>query len=395
MMSMPTSRPNGVAPSPRHGRIGGALTAIACAALLSGCSLFGKADKNPPAELKPVTQTLSVKQAWRASVGKSGPYSMQPYAVGDKVYVSSHGGDVMALDGTSGRTLWKAETDVDLTTGPGSDGSVTAVAGEKGAVFAFDASGKQLWKKQINGEVLSAPLVGQGLVVVRTTDTRVLGLDAQTGERRWIYQRAQTPLNLRAGMGMVFAGDGIVMGFPGGKLGVLAPSNGVLRWESTISYPKGVSEIERLNDVTGLPMISGRQVCATTFQGRIACLELADGRPQWGKDFSSPMGPAQDDSSLFAADERSVVHAFDRQTGNERWRNADLRNRPLGVPLALGRSVVFGDFEGYLHFLSREDGQFIARVRPDSSPITAAPVVAGETLVVQTRGGDIYGYIPQ
>lgn len=395
MMSMLMSRLNGAAGSPRHGRIAGALTVAACAATLAGCSLFSKADKHPPAELKPVTQTLSVKQAWRVSVGKSGPYSLQPYAVGDKVYVSSHGGDVMALDGATGRTLWHADTDVDLTSGPGSDGTVTAVAGEKGAVFAFDASGKQIWKKQVNGEVLSPPLVGHGLVVVRTTDTRVLGLDAQTGERRWIYQRAQTPLNLRASMGMIFAGDGIVMGFPGGKLGVLAPANGVLRWESTISYPKGVSEIERLNDVTGLPMINGRQVCATTFQGRIACLDLANGQPQWGKDFSSPTGPAQDDNSLFAADERSVVYAFDRQNGNERWRNDQLRNRPLGMPLALGRSVVFGDFEGYVHFLSREDGQFIARVRADSSAITAAPVVVGETLVVQTRGGEVYGYIPQ
>ncbi|ALD90922.1 outer membrane protein assembly factor BamB [Cupriavidus gilardii CR3] len=368
---------------------------VACATALAGCSLFGKADKNPPAQLQPVTQTLTVKEAWRASVGKSGPYSLQPVAVGDKVYVSSHGGDVMALDATSGRTLWKVDTDVDLTTGPGSDGNVTAVAGEKGVVFAFDASGKQLWKKQINGEILSSPLVGHDLVVVRTTDTRVLGLDAQTGERRWIYQRAQTPLNLRAAMGMVFAGDGIVMGFPGGKLGVLAPSNGVLRWESTVSYPKGVSEIERLNDVTGLPMINGRQVCATTFQGRIACLELSNGQPQWGKDFSSPVGPAQDDVSLFAANENSVVYAFDRQNGNERWRNEQLRNRPLGMPLALGRSVVFGDFEGYLHFLSREDGKFVARVRAGSSPITAAPVVAGQTLVVQTRGGDVYGYIPE
>ncbi|NUT17016.1 MAG: outer membrane protein assembly factor BamB [Cupriavidus sp.] len=371
-----------------------ALVAAACLATLGGCALFSKENKHPPAELKPVSGTLAVRQAWKADVGKSGPYSMQPAAAGNNVYVSSNNGNVMALEGASGRVLWKAKTDVDLTSGPGSDGSVTAVAGEKGAVYAFDASGKQIWKKQVNGEVLSAPLVGNGLVVVRTTDTRVFGLDAETGERRWIYQRSQTPLNLRAAMGMVFAGDGIVMGFPGGKLGVLTPGNGVLRWESAISYPKGVSEIERLNDVTGLPMVSGRQVCATTFQGRVACLELASGQPQWGKDFSSPAGLAQDDNALYASDEQSVVHAFDRQNGSERWKNADLRNRRLGAPLALGRSVVMGDFEGYVHFLSREDGQVVARMKTDGSAITAAPVVAGQTLVIQTRDGDVYGFQP-
>ncbi|RDK10734.1 outer membrane protein assembly factor BamB [Cupriavidus lacunae] len=371
-----------------------ALVVAACLAALGGCSLFSKENKHPPAELKPVSATLQVRQAWKADVGKSGPYSMQPAAAGNNVYVSSNNGNVMALEGASGRLLWKAKTDVDLTSGPGSDGSVTAVAGEKGAVYAFDASGKQIWKKQVNGEVLSAPLVGNGLVVVRTTDTRVFGLDAETGERRWIYQRSQTPLNLRAAMGMVFAGDGIVMGFPGGKLGVLTPGNGVLRWESAVSYPKGVSEIERLNDVTGLPMVSGRQVCATTFQGRIACLELASGQPQWGKDFSSPSGPAQDDNAIYASDEQSVVHAFDRQNGAERWKNADLRNRRLGAPLALGRSLVIGDFEGYVHFMSREDGQVVARMKTDGSAITAAPVVAGQTLVIQTRDGDVYGFQP-
>ncbi|CAG2152084.1 outer membrane protein assembly factor BamB [Cupriavidus plantarum] len=371
-----------------------ALTAGACLGVLAGCSLFGKENKHPPTELKPVAATLSVKQAWTADVGKSGPYVMSPVVSGNNVYVSSRSGNVMAIDGASGRTVWKARTDVDLTSGPGSDGNVTAVAGEKGVVYAFDASGKQVWKKQVNGEVLSAPLVGNGLVIVRTTDTRVLGLDAQTGERRWIYQRSQTPLNLRAAMGMTFAGDGVVMGFPGGKLGVLAPGNGVLRWESAVSYPKGVSEIERLNDVTGQPAVNGRQVCATTFQGRIACLELANGQPQWGKDFSSPTGLAQDDTTLFASDESSTVYAFDRQNGNERWKNDQLRYRTLGAPTALGRSVVVGDYDGYVHFLSREDGQIVARMKTDGSAISAAPVVAGQTLVVQTRDGDVYGFVP-
>ncbi|TPQ36548.1 MULTISPECIES: outer membrane protein assembly factor BamB [Cupriavidus] len=377
-----------------HRKIARALVAGACLVALGGCSLFSKENKHPPAELKPVSATLSVRQAWKADVGKSGPYALQPAAAGNNVYVSANNGTIMALDGATGRTLWKAKTDVDITTGPGSDGSVTAVAGEKGAVYAFDTSGKQIWKKQVNGEVLSAPLVGNGIVVVRTTDTRVLALDAQTGERRWIYQRSQTPLNLRAAMGMVFAGDGIVMGFPGGKLGVLTPANGVLRWESAVSYPKGVSEIERLNDVTGQPMVSGRQVCATTFQGRVACLELANGQPQWGKDFSSPSGPAQDDNAIYASDEQSVVFAFDRQNGNERWKNNELRYRRLGAPLVLGRSVVMGDFEGYVHFLSREDGTVVARMKTDGSAISAAPVVAGQTMVVQTRDGDVYGYVP-
>ena len=372
-----------------------AVLALAAAAVLGGCSLFSSKTKHEPAKLQEVQQVLGVRQVWSVSVGKSGRYVMQPAVAGNNVYVSAANGTVTALEGATGRTLWQGKADADLTTGPGSDGSLTAVAGEKGAVIAFDEKGAQKWKIAVNGEVLTAPLVGQGLVIVRTTDGRILGLDASNGERKWIYQRSPSALNLRTGMPMVFAGDNVVLGFAGGKLGALAASNGGLRWEAAVSYPRGVSEIERLNDVTGVPSVNGSQVCAASFQGRIACFDISNGAPLWARDFSSPTGVTQEDGALFAADEKSVVHGFNATNSAELWKNDALLWRDLGAPLAFGRAVIVGDFEGWLHFLSRDDGQFVARVKTDSSAINAAPVVVGQTLVVQTSGGGVYGYLPK
>ena len=372
-----------------------AVLALAATAVLGGCSLFSSKNKHEPAKLKDVQQVLAVRQVWSVSVGKSGRYVMQPAVAGNNVYVSAAGGTVTALDGATGRAVWQGKADVDLTSGPGSDGTLTAVAGEKGAVIAFDEKGAQKWKIAVNGEVLTAPLVGQGLVIVRTTDGRVLGLDPSNGERKWIYQRSPSALNLRSSLPMIFAGDNIVLGFAGGKLGALSASNGALRWEAAVSYPRGVSEIERLNDVTGAPSINGSQVCAASFQGRVACFDLSTGAPRWGRDFSSPTGVTQDDDGLFAADEKSVVHGFNAQNGADLWKNDALLWRDLGTPLAFGRAVIVGDSEGWLHFLSRDDGKFVARVKTDSSAIGAAPVVVGQTLVVQTRGGGVYGYLPK
>ncbi|CAJ0782699.1 Outer membrane protein assembly factor BamB [Ralstonia psammae] len=372
-----------------------AVLALAATAVLGGCSLFSSKNKHEPAKLKEVQQVLAVRQVWSVSVGKSGRYVMQPAVAGNNVYVSAAGGTVTALDGATGRTVWQGKADVDLTSGPGSDGTLTAVAGEKGAVIAFDEKGAQKWKVAVNGEVLTAPLVGQGFVIVRTTDGRVLGLDPSNGERKWIYQRSPSALNLRSSLPMIFAGDNIVLGFAGGKLGALSASNGALRWEAAVSYPRGVSEIERLNDVTGAPSINGSQVCAASFQGRVACFDMSTGAPRWGRDFSSPTGVTQDDDGLFAADEKSVVYGFNAQNGADLWKNDALLWRDLGTPLAFGRAVIVGDSEGWLHFLSRDDGKFVARVKTDSSAIGAAPVVVGQTLVVQTRGGGVYGYLPK
>ncbi|MRS99946.1 outer membrane protein assembly factor BamB [Ralstonia pickettii] len=372
-----------------------AVLALAATAVLGGCSLFSSKTKHEPAKLKEVQQVLAVRQVWSVSVGKSGRYVMQPAVAGNNVYVSAAGGTVTALDGATGRTVWQGKADVDLTSGPGSDGTLTAVAGEKGAVIAFDEKGAQKWKVAVNGEVLTAPLVGQGLVIVRTTDGRVLGLDPSNGERKWIYQRSPSALNLRSSLPMVFAGDNVILGFAGGKLGAVSASNGALRWEAAVSYPRGVSEIERLNDVTGAPSISGSQVCAASFQGRVACFDTSTGAPRWGRDFSSPSGVTQEDDGLFAADEKSVVYGFNAQNGADLWKNDALLWRDLGTPLAFGRAVIVGDSEGWLHFLSRDDGKFVARVKTDSSAIGAAPVVVGQTLVVQTRGGGVYGYLPK
>lgn len=372
-----------------------AVLALAATAVLGGCSLFSSKTKHEPAKLMEVQQVLAVRQVWSVSVGKSGRYVMQPAVAGNNVYVSAAGGTVTALDGATGRTVWQGKADVDLTTGPGSDGSLTVVAGEKGAVIAFDEKGTQKWKVAVNGEVLTAPLVGQGLVIVRTTDGRVLGLDPSNGERKWIYQRSPSALNLRSSLPMIFAGDNIILGFAGGKLGALSASNGALRWEAAVSYPRGVSEIERLNDVTGAPSVNGSQVCAASFQGRVACFDMSTGAPRWGRDFSSPTGVTQDDGGLFAADEKSVVYGFNAQNGADLWKNDALLWRDLGTPLAFGRAVIVGDSEGWLHFLSRDDGKFVARVKTDGSAIGAAPVVVGQTLVVQTRGGGVYGYLPK
>ena len=372
-----------------------AVLALAATAVLGGCSLFSSKNKHEPAKLKDVQQVLAVRQVWSVSVGKSGRYVMQPAVAGNNVYVSAAGGTVTALDGATGRTVWQGKADVDLTSGPGSDGTLTAVAGEKGAVIAFDEKGAQKWKVAVNGEVLTAPLVGQGLVIVRTTDGRVMGLDPSNGERKWIYQRSPSALNLRSSLPMIFSGDNIILGFAGGKLGALSASNGALRWEAAVSYPRGVSEIERLNDVTGAPSVNGSQVCAASFQGRVACFDTSTGAPRWGRDFSSPTGVTQEDDGLFAADEKSVVYGFNAQNGADLWKNDALLWRDLGTPLAFGRAVIVGDSEGWLHFLSRDDGKFVARVKTDSSAIGAAPVVVGQTLVVQTRGGGVYGYLPK
>ena len=371
---------------------------VACAAAvltLAACSSSKDARRvpTPLTEIKPV---LDVQQIWKASVGKGGRYLFSPVAVGDAVYVAGENGSVEKIDAKTGEQVWRTKLDSDLSAGVGSDGNLTAVGALKGGVFVLGPDGKLLWKATVQGEVFSPPLVGNGLVIVRTIDGQVIAFAAQTGEQKWKYRNRAVPLNLRVSAGMTFAGDAAVLArFPGGGLVALNLQTGEPFWQTPVSFPKGVTEVERINDVSGPPTLVGAQACAVTFQGQIGCFDANSGRPLWEKPFSSRSGLAQDDEVVAGGDDWSVVTAYDAASGNMLWRNDRLKSRDVGVPYLLGRALVMGDYQGYVHFLSREDGAFIARMKTDGSPITAAPVLAGNTLVVQTKDGGLYGFRPR
>ncbi|NIF54370.1 outer membrane protein assembly factor BamB [Burkholderia sp. Ax-1724] len=347
----------------------------------------------PLTEFKPV---LDVQQSWSASVGKAGRYLFSPVAVGNAVYAAGANGTVAKIDAQTGKDVWRTKLHDDLSAGVGSDGTLTAVGGLKGDVYVLGADGKELWTAKAPGEIISPPLVGNGLVVVRTIDGQIVAFNGQTGEQKWNYRNRAVPLNLRVSSGMTFAGDAAVLaGFPGGSFSAINLQTGDNYWQTPVSYPKGVTEVERINDVTGPPTLVGSQTCAVTFQGQIGCFDANSGRSLWSKAFSSTSGLAQDDRSVVAADDWSIVSAFDGSNGSVLWKNESLKNRDLSVPMLLGRAAVFGDYQGYVHFLSNADGALVARMKTDGSAISAAPVLAGDTLVVQTRDGGLFGFRPR
>ncbi|MFM0752652.1 outer membrane protein assembly factor BamB [Paraburkholderia strydomiana] len=368
-----------------------AMTVLALAA----CSST-KDERRVPTPLTEFKPVLDVQQAWKTSVGKAGRYLFSPVAVGDAVYAAGQNGSVAKIDAQTGKDIWRVKLQDDISAGVGSDGTLAAVGGLKGDVYVLGADGKQLWTAKAPGEIISPPLVGNGLVVVRTVDGQIVAFNAQTGEQKWNYRNRAVPLNLRVSSGMTFAGDAAVLaGFPGGAFAAINLQTGENYWQTPVSYPKGVTEVERINDVTGPPTLVGSETCAVTFQGQIGCFDANSGRALWEKAFSSASGLAQDDRAVVAADDWSVVSAFDVTNGTQLWKNDKLKNRELGVPFILGHAAVLGDYQGYVHFLSRDDGTLVARMKTDGSAISAAPVLAGETLVVQTRDGDLYGYRPR
>jgi outer membrane protein assembly factor BamB len=361
------------------------------AAALAGCSWFSSPAGPKPAELPALQDAREVRVVWSARVGGAGPFAFAPAPVGDAVYAAARDGTVTRFDSASGAERWSEDTERKLSGGVGADARTVVVATEEGEVIALEAdSGKLRWRARVSSEVLAPPALGEGLVVVRSLDNRIFAFGEADGKRRWVYQRVAASLIVRSPAGVTIAGDTLFAGFSGGKLVALASDSGNLRWEATVALPKGATELERVTDVVGEPAVQGREVCAAAYQGRVACYEAASGRQVWSREISSVTGVTLDARYAFISDERGAVHALDRSNGRSLWKQDRLAYRQLSAPAGGAEAVAVGDLEGYVHFLSRETGAFVARYSTGGGAVRVPPVRIGAGVLVQTHDGELY-----
>jgi outer membrane protein assembly factor BamB len=366
------------------------LTAAALvAATVVALAACNSAPTQKPAPLTEFKPALEVAARWSVSVGNARGAFLQPAVLENVIFAAAADGAVIRVEPQSGKVEWRAETGIRIAAGVGSDGFAVAVAGSRGEVVALSAEGKVSWRAQVSSDVLTPPLVGRGLVVVRSTDQRVSAFEADSGKRRWVYQATAPALTLRAATGLSFAGDNVLVGLPGGRLIAVSLANGALRWEASITEPKGTTEVERLADVLGPLPVRGDEVCAAGYQGRITCAATAGGALRWSREISAASGVAVSPEAVYGVDARSYVHAVTRDKGASLWRNERLGFRGLTTPLALAGAVVVGDAQGYVHFLSPADGGLVGRARVDSSAIVAPPQAWGDGAVIQSQGGTL------
>lgn len=353
--------------------------------------LFGRESNETPSELSEIKNTAQVKVLWSAHLGES--YDNDFTAVSDNgfIYAASANGEIVKLSVADGKQAWRINSGEKLSGGVGLGANQLFLGTAKGYVLAYDFSGKLLWKSKVSSEVLSAPKVDYNILVVRCEDSRIYGLNVADGSRKWVYERATPTLSLRSSAGVALDGGAAYAGFAGGKLIALRIEDGKVIWEVSVAQPKGATEIERIADITSLPVVDGSLVYAVAYQGKVAAVDRSTGRVAWSRDISSYTGLSAEDAKVFVSHAVSSIYALDYSTGKTFWRQGDLKQRRISAPLPMGNLIAVGDVEGYVHFLSREDGSFAARLQTDEGPIMPQMLAVGSSIIVaQTRKGGIY-----
>lgn len=369
-----------------------ATSAIFFLAMLAGCSFINTSNKPKPADLQAVSGIVSAKQVWNTRIGPVN-FPLDVNISGLVVFVASSDGSVAALDARTGVDLWRMTLGSPIAAGIGSDGKIAAVVTQANEVVALQ-DGRELWRQKLSAQAYTSPFVAGGRVFVLAADRSINAFDGQTGRKLWTQQRPSEPLVLRQSGVILAVGDTLVVGLAGRMAGI-NPVNGSIRWEVPIASPRGINDVERLVDLVGSVSREGDIVCARAFQAMVGCVNAVRGSLLWSKPANGFQGIQGDNRYLFGTESDGVVQAWRRIDGERAWTVDALRYRNLTAPLVVGRSLAIGDFAGFVHLLSRENGTTINRLTTDGSPIAATPALAGNTLIAVTRNGGVYGFVPE
>jgi outer membrane protein assembly factor BamB len=370
---------------------------ILSTSFLTACGTFFEKDNNPtPTPLTSFKPETTPRLAWSAQVGAGSSSSdylkMSPAVSETAIYTASTSGTITSLNLATGRRNWQTYVRMPLSSGPGVGDGIVVVGCQKGNLVALNESdGREIWRASVHGEVIAAPAIGGGVVVVKTIDGYTRAFSTQNGQETWSYQQLEPNLILRGASRPIIRDQAVIVGYANGNLAKFGLNGGQLLWQETVAVPQGAFAIERMIDIDADPIVFQHHIYVATYQGRISSLDWTSGRALWTYDISSYTGMAADDNAVYISDAKGMVWAFDADNGLVNWRQKKLEYRIISGPASMYNYIVVGDGEGYLHWLSKTDGHFAARVSLGSA-IYASPVVKNNVLYALTNSGYLAAY---
>ena len=333
----------------------------------------------------------------------------EPVVAGGVVYTVDARATVTATS-TDGQTLWSRN----LTPGrdnanDASGGGVSVGNGQVyvttgfGEITALNAAtGQVLWVQDLDAPVNTGPTLNGDLVYVVSRDSTAWALETSNGRVRW--QRSGTPssANFGGGASPAISGEFAIFPFPSGEIAATYPRGGLPRWSTVVSGDRLGRAASLINDIAGDPVISGNRVYIANFGGRTVALDLDDGSRIWtaGEGAVSPVWPTGD--SVFLINDVNELVRLDGSNGTAVWRvslpnfeeGRTVRQRSVfahyGPVLAGGRLIVTSS-DGLIRQFDPRSGALIATIDLPGGA-ASAPVVAGETLYVLNKDGQLHAF---
>ncbi|MGM0769844.1 MAG: outer membrane protein assembly factor BamB [Pseudomonadota bacterium] len=325
---------------------------------LAGCST--KEPIEEPAPVPDIDASVELESVWTMGVGNGHGDQflyLTPLNTGEVIYAAAANGDVYAVQAENGKVDWYQDLDEQIFAGVGGDREQLYLVTRDAKLLGLSRlNGEVVWEAALPNEVLATPQSNGGVVVVQTIDGKVLAFDTATGEQAWQYDGVVPVLSMRAAAPPLVGSELVLAGFTNGKLMALSVENGQPVWQYDVGQPQGRTELERLVDVTSQPLILENAALVVGFQGNLALVNLENGEEIWSRAASSLHSPMIGAGNIYVSSANGEIIAYRGSDRRELWTQDRLSWRQTTQPVVYDDQLLVGDFEGYIHMMSLEDG---------------------------------------
>ncbi len=361
-----------------------------------GCGRGIKPVVNEPVKLVQIAQPISVLQpVFSVDIGNKKASSKDPLnlQVGydkDQIVTASRGGDLAGFDST-GKRLWSLNVGDQITGGVAVDAfSQTAIVSTRGGqVLAFDSvTGAKRWQQQLSASVLTPALISNNRVILSANDGFLHGLSLQTGQSVWQFATQVPAISIRGSAAPTLLDDKTaLLATADGRLHAITTDSGLPQWSRRIGVGVGSSEVERMSDVDGTPVVDNNQLFAISYSGQLIGIDLASRQVIFVNELASLKSLAVNPKQVIATSLDGKVIAFDRSNGQTLWESVALAYRDLTNPVMIGNYIAVGDFDGVVHLFDPATGNIVSRVQTKGA-LTSLQA-QGSRLMTQSSAGQV------
>lgn len=348
------------------------LLLLACSSQSTKSKSIDEEVESGPAELISFDETVDVDVTWRRTMGNgSGAKNirLRPAVSGEKVYMADYNGQLVSLELASGDELWSQSFDQNITSGVVVAENDLYIATQDGILHSISKeNGEVQWSQPLSSESIAPVAVDKTQVYIRTIDGHLTAFERSNGKQNWTYEASLPVLTVHGTGSPVLLKSLVITGFANGKLVALDKELGIPRWNKRLAIPQGRSELERLVDLDGTPLVEDGIIYATAYHGKLSAIGF-DGKTQWETELSSYFGPALGLGNLYITRDDDHVQAYDQVNGASVWSQSALQGRFLNQPVKYENFVVVADFEGYVHVLAQVDGEMVGRLSVRPKPL--------------------------
>ncbi|MCF9046796.1 outer membrane protein assembly factor BamB [Acinetobacter nectaris] len=362
------------------------------AAALVGCSSNKpKVEKIKPNPLPKLVQAKTLQQVFSEHVSatnRNDPLRLQ-IAVdnGTLFFIDPKKDTVEAFQGN--KRLWatrisKHET---LSAGAVAGNGMVIVGNQKGQLFGLDeATGAVKWTSQLSGPIITPSYIQQGRVITVTNDGNVYAHDVSSGQQLWTYRLPTVALSLRGQAAPTqLDPNTVLIGTANAYVYGIDVVSGMPRLQRRVAVAEGSTDVQRLNDIDGDPVMMGQFMVTTSYQGQVTVTDLQQQQVVWSDNASSNKRPEVTQDAVYITTMDGKIIAYGLLTGEKLWENDQLLHRNLSNPVLLGSDLVVGDFDGALSLLDPSTGKIIGRSMTKGD-VTSLRVVDNQLYVSTQKG---------